>query len=206
MDRREIKARRWSGLWRRPGQPAVDAVDPSFRDFSEWECNDALVGAIAGLGVDWLNSPETLRKAELKLWQLRVAQANGINVPHTLVTNSSEQAIEFLDLYRTVVVKPVRYGLVTADPSPRIAWAQLATREMLRELEGTPVTLQRYVEPAFHVRIATVKREAFPGCLRVQELDWRSRLENHDVFERLPARYRDVLVEQALVVVAAARD
>jgi glutathione synthase/RimK-type ligase-like ATP-grasp enzyme len=202
-DHRTFEACKWSGLWRRPGEPAVDEIDESYRDFSASECTDALLGAIACLDVDWLNSPTLLRGAELKLWQLRAVQTTGINVPPTLVTNSSKQAMGFLDLHKKVVIKPVRYGLVAADPLPRVAWTQWATKEMLRALEGIPVILQRYVEPAFHVRIVTVEDDAFPACLRVRELDWRSRLENHDAFAHVPSDMRDFLTRHALQVSAA---
>ncbi len=137
----------------------------------------------------------------MKLVQLRVAERLGIPTPATLVTNSAAAALTFLDQVRQVVAKPVRYGLVSREPEARIAWTTQVSRSDLADLEGTPVILQHAVQARAHLRITTVRDRAFIGRLTATELDWRSRIDNHECFE--PMRGDKRLIGAALEIARA---
>lgn len=174
-----------SGIWRRPGLIDSTGFAPEFREFVESESRDAFLGAMASTRISWLTSPHQLRWAELKLVQLQTAQQLGIPIPKTLVTNNSAAALGFLAQVHEVIAKPVRYGLLSAGDTPRIAWTSPASRADLAHLSGPPVILQRAVRARAHLRVVTVRECVFITRLVATELDWRSSEANHSNFQPL---------------------
>ena len=172
-----------SGLWRRPGTPDLSQFQAAYHGFVEAECRDAFIGGFAGEPVAWVTDPDVLRRAERKLYQLKTAAQIGIPIPETVVTNSAPTAVAFARRYGEVVVKPVRYGLLGTEPDSLVAWTAEATAAELESLSGPPVILQRRIAAKAHLRIVTVGEESFISSLAAKELDWRSRLENHELFE-----------------------
>lgn len=172
-----------AGIWRRPGRPTLEGYDARYSAFMLSECEDAFRGALASLDIRWLSSPEAIGKAELKLYQLQVADELGIPYPDTVVTNASVSAQSFSG--GEVVAKPVRYGLLSSHPHARVAFAQAVGTDDLAALAGSPVILQQRATVAFHLRITTVGERAFVAGLRAtDEVDWRQKPENHQRFQR----------------------
>lgn len=171
-----------SGLWRRTGAPQVQDFDELFSDFVNWECEDAFRGGLEALGVQWITDPRSLRRAELKLVQLRAAKRLGLPVPSTLVTNDSHEAVAFAEAIPDLVAKPVRYGLVSSEPIPMVALTSLVDAGMLQHLSGSPVVLQQRIRARQHLRVVTVGPRTFIAGLESEDLDWRANLENHAGF------------------------
>jgi glutathione synthase/RimK-type ligase-like ATP-grasp enzyme len=172
-----------AGFWRRPGSPDVSTFDERFAAFVERESRDALVGGLLTSTVRWLTHPSSLWEAELKIVQLNCASDLGLAIPETLVTNDKERALRFASSLENVVVKPVRYGLLAAEPEPLVAWTSRVTNQQLGKLEGPPVILQREVRANGHLRVVTVGRRTFVARLDTDRLDWREQLENHERFK-----------------------
>ena len=82
---------------RRPRQPQVQVPGllPQDADWAANECYEGFYGVLYSLPVLWLNRPDHNRTASLKALQLSVAQAHGLMVPQTLVTNTPSAAREF---------------------------------------------------------------------------------------------------------------
>jgi glutathione synthase/RimK-type ligase-like ATP-grasp enzyme len=127
-----------------------------------------------------------LWEAELKLVQLRRAQAFGLPIPPTLVTNDPVEAHEFVKRFHPVVAKPVRYGLLGATPQPLVAWTSRVDATSLGELQGPPVILQKEVAATAHLRVVTIGSQTFVARLATDSLDWREDAENHDRFQAVP--------------------
>jgi glutathione synthase/RimK-type ligase-like ATP-grasp enzyme len=169
-----------AGLFRRPGTPQLDRYDTRYARFLVSEVTDAFYGALSSLHVRWLSNPQTMSLAELKLVQLEAAFALGIPFPQTVVTNRASAAIVLGD---ALVVKPVRYGLLTTEPSPLVAYTEAATSGDLKGLSGSPIIVQERVTAAFHLRVTTVGPDAFVAALRAgDDVDWRKAIENHSRF------------------------
>lgn len=194
-----------AGIWRRPGWPDVSSIDEQYADFAHDEALDSFDGGIQSLGIEWLSTPSALHNAELKQVQLTTAAELGLRIPETVVTNDSTEAQEFARHRDRVVVKPVRYGLVSTSPEPAVAWASAVTSSELEELSTVPVMVQELITAAWHARVVTVDGDAFVARLDAPELDWRSRLENHDAFRRLEGSDADDLAAKAVKMAQALR-
>jgi glutathione synthase/RimK-type ligase-like ATP-grasp enzyme len=169
-------------MWRRIGTPDVSDYESRFTAFVESECRAALCGGLAAQNIRWLTEPDDLQRAEFKLRQLEVARDEAVPVPPTLVTNQASEAVEFAESHGSVVVKPVRYGLVASIPPPLVVWTSRVSRDDLSQLSGSPVIMQRLVPAEAHLRVVTVGSSCYVAMLRAHELDWRTRLENHQEF------------------------
>lgn len=170
----------WVGLWRRAGEPDTRAIHEQYRTFARSEWYDAFEGAFDSSPVRWLSTLRSMRRAELKLAQLNMANSIRIPYPKTLVTNDPSAAAEFAAGQRTIA-KPVRYGLVSVNPT-LMAWTREVQASDLGSSDGPPVIFQQHLSANYHLRVVTVGDTAFPTKLEASELDWRSRTENHDEF------------------------
>ena len=130
-----------AGIWRRPGRVVVDDYRPEYSAFVDDEVNAAFAGVLAVAPVRWLSSPESIRRAEMKVVQLHMARCLGIPVPETIVTNDPDRALRFARAFGPVVAKPVRYGLVATDPQPLVAWTIAPSESELKGLAGSPIIL-----------------------------------------------------------------
>ncbi|MGI8775563.1 MAG: hypothetical protein ACR2KQ_11265 [Actinomycetota bacterium] len=91
-------------------------------------------------------------------------------------------ARHFRAKHSQVVIKPVRYGLVTDEDPPQVAWTSILTDEVLQHWDGSPVLLQQLIRAREHLRIVTVGDDVWACSLVAKELDWREQLENHSAF------------------------
>ncbi len=178
----------WSGIWRRPGHPTMSAIDPRYANFATAESRDAFRGGLLASPIRWLNEPGALWRAEHKLVQLEVAATLGIRVPRTVVTSDPEVASRFLNREPRVVVKAVRYGLVSVEPEPAVAWTSRVSAVESLDLGGIPILLQQEIEAREHLRIVTIGTDAFACRLETADLDWRSRPENDEHWDSLTSR------------------
>jgi hypothetical protein len=174
FDGMSIGSQRWTGVWRRPGQPQLQHILPSHLDFAESETRDAFRGSLLARAIRWLNEPSALWRAEHKLVQLEVAHSVGARVPRTIVTNDALAARRFVSTCTSVVAKPVRYGLVATDPQPLVTWTTTVECDEEFEFLGVPVLLQDQIMGRDHFRIVTVGPDMFTTKLRTEVLDWRT--------------------------------
>ena len=172
-----------AGLWRRPASADGARYAPDYRAFVCRETQDAFLGATQASQIRWLTDPSALARAELKLVQLRVAISIGLPVPPTLVTNCASDGVAFAERHGPVVVKPIRYGLLTTGPEARVAYTRRVTASELADLTGSPVILQHEIDAKLHLRVVTVRGDVFVSAVRSEELDWRSDPSSHERFE-----------------------
>jgi glutathione synthase/RimK-type ligase-like ATP-grasp enzyme len=84
------------GWWRRPRPFALhEGIDPDVASFAYSECHEAMMGALAALGLAWVNPPALDEAAHHKPFQLQVATEVGLRVPRTLITNEPGAAVDF---------------------------------------------------------------------------------------------------------------
>jgi glutathione synthase/RimK-type ligase-like ATP-grasp enzyme len=164
--------------WRRAGfpqreHPALgDERDRAFVD-NEWKY--ALHGMLATefTGV-WVNDPERNRRAENKLVQLRAAEACGLRVPRTLVSQDPLAVRRFVaECGREgAIVKAVRGG------RRRFLWTMRVQEDALDDagIELAPAIYQELVPGTQHLRICCFGDDVHCVSLESQELDWRGDL------------------------------
>lgn len=174
-----------TSVWcRRPVTPvpSPEIVDPAAREFSVAESQAALDGAMRSLDCYWISCPENIRRAELKVFQLKAAAEVGLALSPTLVTNNPIEARAFVkEADGQVVVKPLRRGQVTRGKTVSLIFTNpLTSRELvyLDSISLTPTLLQRYVPKRFEIRVTVIGHRAFSVAIFSQERpdsqhDWR---------------------------------
>ena len=183
----EVPAREVRSVWmRRLRSPRFDeALEPAWAQSCESESRAALEGALdglAGLGCRFLNRLEADRAASNKARQLRLAQAVGLRVPRTLVTNDVERVRAFFgQVGGRMVAKmltPLTQSMTGGQP---FVFTHALGAEDLDALEGlrhSPMVFQERIDKAHELRVAMVGGRCFVGAIDASrsvagQVDWR---------------------------------
>jgi len=205
-----------SSVWyRRPVAPVSSPgiEDPAAREFAEAESLSALDGVWRTLDCFWVSDPDFLRRAELKLYQLKVASLLGFVLSPTLVTNSPQEAHAF---YReqdgNLIYKPLRRSRLTRDGAVSLIYTNPvgpAEASQMDKVAYAPCLLQTYVQKQVEVRVTVIGKRAFGVAIHSQEHvaarhDWRRgdtvqlRHEPHKLPSDLEARCVALVQEMGL--------
>lgn len=80
--------------------PPVPSIDTTLAVEARGLARQEVMGVLDGfwqlMDVTWVNPPHIAKRAENRLWQLRLAQSVGLQIPDTLVTNDWEDARHFV--------------------------------------------------------------------------------------------------------------
>jgi hypothetical protein len=180
--------------WRRPQiYRASSRYAPAVKTFVEQEAYRGFLGLLQSQpGPFWVSRPDRIRAAEFKPAQLAAAQAHGLRVPRTLLTNQPEAVSEF---YRAcqgrVVSKAVWRGMLDLPDDqpaqPRFMYTNQIRDEHLAWLDGVSTTahlFQEYIEKQVEVRAVVVGRQVFAVEIHSQHSD-RTRVDFRRAFADL---------------------
>ncbi|MEV7282435.1 MvdC/MvdD family ATP grasp protein [Streptomyces sp. NPDC093111] len=171
---------------RRPNPPQAGApgMRPEDAQWASNECYEGFYGVLYSLDALWLNRPDLNRTASLKPLQLTVAHSSGLRVPTTLITNSPDDAREFVTEERSVV-KTLR-GVPQRDADgapgrPLIVYTwEVPPGEVDDTVAQAVCQFQRLIVPRFEVRIIVVGEQVFgarinsPSGREGEVTDWRA--------------------------------
>jgi glutathione synthase/RimK-type ligase-like ATP-grasp enzyme len=179
--------------WRRP-QPFTlhaEIEQSDSRTFTYNECFEAFAGLWPALDAFWVNDPARDEVAAHKAYQLRVAQAVGLPIPETLITNDPQQARAFAERRghgRTI------YKAFSATEQHWRETRLLRPEELalLDSVRYAPVIFQEYIPARVDLRITVIGEEIFPAAIHSQEtayaVDFRMDMTNARMeATRLPA-------------------
>jgi glutathione synthase/RimK-type ligase-like ATP-grasp enzyme len=171
-----------TSVWyRRPQRPVVPAeLEPAIHKFATDECHDFICGLWYSLECQWISHPDSIRRAEHKVYQLSIAHRLGLPVPKTLVSNDPVAIREFESTSNNgVVAKAVFMGFI--DNPPRNIFTSLITSDDLRDddsLRVAPVIFQERVRKACDIRVTVIGEDVFATQIRTSlpesMLDWRA--------------------------------
>lgn len=120
----------------------------------------------------WMNHPDAAREADNRLLQLKRAQALGLAIPQTLLTNDPEQALDFFDACGgKIIVKTLRRWLGTNPRQAVMIYTNRVQKEHLSELERirlNPCLFQEYIPKDIELRITVIGRHVFAVELHSQ--------------------------------------
>jgi hypothetical protein len=174
-----------SNVWyRRPEALKSDRYDDSPESsFALGEWSEALEGFFAHIPSErWMNHPAANFAASHKLEQLSAATSLGLQVPLSLVTQDSKEAIAFYDRCEgRVIAKPLSVGYVErADGVDSLIYTNLVNRPDLDDRESIascPTLFQRYVEKDADYRITVVDGEIHTAKMIAREVDGSQRCD-----------------------------
>lgn len=152
---------------------------------SDEERRWALREARAGLGgvisalPRWLNHPGDISRAEYKPLQLALAQAAGLGIPPTLITNEPAQARAFIESVGRAVYKPLSGSGIAEEGVHKLVYAnRVAATDIDDTVRGTAHLFQAWVPKAFEVRLTVIDDAYFAvridGESAAAQLDWRT--------------------------------
>ncbi len=158
-------------IWfRRPGD--FDLPQDLLPGEAEWlrvECSALINGIYATTDALWVSTPHSIRRAELKLLQLRIAQRLGFRVPTYTVTNDPQRARSFLGEHPDgVIVKGLFLSTVQRDDRAGILYTHRVTAEDEEQLESVrygPTFLQSLVPKARDIRVTVIGEALFAAAI-----------------------------------------
>lgn len=171
---KEIKLQDVGAVWYRKPDPVVVQhfnMDLAALDYVEAEFTEVILGLYALLSrAYWINDPFSTRIAHRKLLQLRTAVEVGFTVPHTLVTNRPEAAVEFavqidgdlaikslgaISVMQDQVGGALQYGIFTR----RVGASELV--EFSDKIGNMPTLIQQFIEKDSELRVTCVGEQVF---------------------------------------------
>jgi glutathione synthase/RimK-type ligase-like ATP-grasp enzyme len=170
--------------WRRPAQyfGIPEELSEQEREFAATELDHALRGLLSALDCYWVNHPDSIRRANLKLEQLHRAAQFGFEVPRTIITNDPAEVRNFYEACSGEVVFKVltdsflgTVELATKHPErppPDQIRETKTTRITARELEQldsvqlVPCLFQAYVAKKTELRLTVIGDDVFAAEVR----------------------------------------
>lgn len=166
-DDQELDLARVKTVWyRRPGDFALsDRLLPAEDTWIRNECNHCFRALWEETRSLWISPPHAIRRASLKLTQLRTAAEMGFQVPQFIITNDDKLASNFIDLFANgVIVKVLTTPVIVSDQKAAILYTHLVTTEDRGHISSVrfgPTFLQQFVTKAMDVRVTVFGDQAY---------------------------------------------
>lgn len=183
----EIDPESVSAVWLRGFREgaALPEMDPEHRRVCVEAAETSLTGLLAKVGGFQLDPQERVRRAENKPLQLGLAEALGLSLPATLISNDPDEVRAFVRscrggaITKMVVPQFVREG--EEEGEFELVYTNPVTPEALEDLDGLhlcPMIFQERVPKALEVRVTVVGRRVFSAAVDSQIAegardDWR---------------------------------
>jgi glutathione synthase/RimK-type ligase-like ATP-grasp enzyme len=163
---------------------APQVTDCDARAFAELESRRMLEDVFAFSACRWVPGPiDVIRRAQLKLGQLRVASEVGFAIPDTMATNAPDDLLSFHRHHAgNIVSKVASADAFHATLGARFArYTEHVSPDDMTDygaLQYCPVTLQEHLDKQLEIRATVVGGRVFPAAIQSQrschsKLDWR---------------------------------
>ena len=118
---------------------------------------------------NWLNCYDAIEMHKIKTYQLNLMAKNNIRIPKTIITNNSDELIDFYEKNnKKVIYKPVLGGAMTKQLTDDDLNA-----EKLSTLKTSPVQLQEFVE-GIDIRVFVMGKDIYPAEIKAKTIDFRA--------------------------------
>jgi glutathione synthase/RimK-type ligase-like ATP-grasp enzyme len=174
-----------SVYYRRPELPDYENFDltDGERQFLQMEIFYLLEGLYRILNDKfWISSVFSIREAENKIYQFMLAKKIGFNLPSSMITNVSKEAIDFIcKNNKECVIKPVKTGLIQDHVASEIIFtSRLKAKhiEMIDRIKNVPTCFQKEIIKKADIRVTIVGHQIFAAEILSQiceetKTDWR---------------------------------
>jgi hypothetical protein len=169
----------------RPPVPHAEIQDAALREFIAADCQSFVQGLWNALPCQWLpGRPVAVRRAELKVSQLRFAADLGLELPPTLLTNSREEFLDFYNQHNGNIVSKLvgpAFDRFVAEAASVCRYTEVVSKRDVgyaAALKYCPMILQAYVPKRLELRVTIIGREVFAAEIHSQHThhtryDWR---------------------------------
>ncbi|WP_406054094.1 ATP-grasp ribosomal peptide maturase [Streptomyces sp. NBC_01077] len=169
--------------YRRPSQFILpEQMTSPERKFAAAEARMGFGGVISSLE-RWINHPSANAYATIKPVHLAVANACGLNVPPTLITNIPDKVKEFVGNFGKVVYKTLSTPAFSESSDVKMIYSSIVDPATIDDsVKLTSHLFQAWVEKDFEVRLTVVDDEFFAARIDAEScdagIDWRSDYSN----------------------------
>jgi hypothetical protein len=181
----------FSTCWYRRPEPVRigESIGPVDRTITSQESAAFLYGLYGCTAATWFSHPYYLECARQKPFQLRVAQAVGLNVPPYLLSNDPTALCEFAARCGDVVIKTINDRTTSFEIDGQ--WLNLLVKRfasadiipILRSRPSSPCFLQQYVRKRHDARVTVIGTDIFAASVRPRDglevVDWRENILDH---------------------------
>jgi glutathione synthase/RimK-type ligase-like ATP-grasp enzyme len=163
----EIDLAQVGSIWyRRPGNfDLPNELTPKEAEWLKGEAAALINGIYANTDALWVSEPHLLRRADLKLLQLRLARELGFQIPEYVVTNDPEKAKAFIHAHPDgVITKGLWMPMILTEEEAGMIYTHLVTAEDLEQLDAVrygPSYFQALVPKARDIRVTVIGDELF---------------------------------------------
>ncbi|MFA6922881.1 MAG: hypothetical protein WC223_01385 [Bacteroidales bacterium] len=170
----------------RPGLPVASNVVKSdgVKKFIENESRVCLQNIFASANFNFVNHPLFTKFLEDgKFYPLKIAEAIGLNVPKTIITNDPEKLIKFSNDCNNKIIVKLLHGTVLKDKKDFyfIYANKIKTSYLKKEKENiklSPIMAQEYIEKKTELRLTVIGKKIFTCAIDSQasektRIDWR---------------------------------
>ena len=168
---------------KKPMAPPVMSNDIGLQQYVISEARELLNNLYNISGVRWINNPNNIKKAQIKLSQLEVARSLGLSIPNTIVTNRMEFAKKFIEDNKEIACK----ALITTTAEINGKTYHLYTSKLdknkalenIENVEYSPTCFQKYIRKYRELRVTIIGDNIFCCEIDSQILDktkndWRT--------------------------------
>jgi glutathione synthase/RimK-type ligase-like ATP-grasp enzyme len=163
----ELDLGRVNSVWyRRPGDVGLSPeLSTEETAWLRTECSHLLRASWEGTPALWVSEPDAIRRASLKITQLRIAMGLGFAVPRFIVTNDVTRAAEFLrSCQNGTVVKVLANPLIVLPDRAATFYTHLISRadeQIIDSVRYGPTFLQEFAAKAMDVRVTVFGDQLF---------------------------------------------
>ncbi len=191
LDFQDIKSVFWRSL--------TEVYIPKLKDANQQRVayNDSLStlrSLIQACPARWVNSWQAYQFHKEKPLQLKLVKQLGVRIPATLISNSPEEVIEFVQSLKQVIFKPVYGGSHTQF----LTQSHLEPKRLGLALSLSPVTIQEYI-PGTNIRSYVIADSVYSAEIRSNSTDFREDLEA----ELIPLELPESVQQQCLAITQA---
>lgn len=146
------------------------------------EVTSTLDSLFYSLNCNWVNSIEAINFHKTKAYQLFVLAQNGFRVPKTLISNDSEEIINFAEENDfKLIYKPVQGGCHTKPLSK-----DELTKEKLESLKAGAVQFQEKLD-GIDIRVYVIEDKIFAAEIHSETVDFREDINAKIIPVTLPS-------------------
>lgn len=172
-----------SVYYRRPLPPELECDDPGVKEFVVTEITTYLNWLWHALtDVYWMSPLLSIRRADSKIGQLKIAPLFGLEIPDTIITNNPDDVRAFYQKHSGKIVnKVLAKGFVDINGETRTIYTNLVDFQMLDFVDTcktVPCVFQEYIPKEVEIRATVVGKQVFAAEIHSQTSqrtrhDWR---------------------------------
>lgn len=155
--------------------------DSDSRMWTEQETKAGLVSILSSLDCYYLNHPNKVHSASVKVNQMLVAKSFGFNIPETCISSSPDEVQEFYAKVSSMIFKTFSHPTIKVNEEELVVYTSRVKEDDLKDQESIKKSLcffQKEIKKEIEIRATVVGDLVFSAEIHSQRsagtsVDWR---------------------------------